>query len=79
MDMGGDLGTKKRSSIIRRIDRVVAPSPRRPRGDTGGERRRRRRRRPPLAPVLPRPRPPSRWKGEQGSIPLVDRVIVEFV
>jgi hypothetical protein len=77
MDMGGDLGTKKGAALSGGLTEPSPRPPRRPRGDTGGERRHRRR--PPLAPVLPRPRPPSRWQGERGSIPLVDRVIVEFV
>jgi hypothetical protein len=34
---------------------------------------------PPLAPVLPRPRPPSPWQGEWWSIPLVDQVPIESV
>jgi hypothetical protein len=62
----------------------LAPSPASPQGRHGAESAaagflRRRRRSPPLAPVLPRPRPPSLWQGERGSIPLVDRLIVEFV
>jgi hypothetical protein len=64
--------------------RIVTPVPSvAPRGDTGRERRRwslhHRHRCPPLVLVLPRPLPPSLWQGEQGSIPLVDRVIIEFV